>query len=318
VTKAKTDYLPETLMEAVRYFSDLDVCTEFVAALRWQDGPICPSCSGTEHSYLKTRRLWKCKNKACHRQFSVKVGTIFKDSPLALDKWLVSIWLIANSKNGISSYELSRSVGITQKSAWFVLQRIRLAMQTGSFDKLSGIVEADETFIGGKAANMHASRKAQKIHGTGAGKGSKDKSIVSAVVERGGEVRGKVIGNLGYGAVQDIIRENVEPGSTVHTDALQSYRSLTDDYKHEWVDHHVQYVVGQVHTNTIENFWSLLKRGLYGTYVRVSPEHLSRYLDERIYAFNTREQDDLPRFAGVVQQVSGRRLTWRDLIGSEG
>lgn len=306
----RTTGLPETLIEAVRYFSDLDVCTKFVADLRWPDGPTCPACSGTEYTFIKTRRLWKCK--ACKKQYSVKVGTIFEDSPLGLDKWLVSIWLIANSKNGISSYELARSVGITQKSAWFVLQRIRLAMQTGTFEKLSGTTEADETFIGGKASNMHAWRKAQKITGTG----GKDKAIVSAVLERGGEVRGRVIGNVGFGAVQGTVRDNVEAGSTVFTDALASYRGLADDYKHEWVDHKVRYVVGQVHTNGIENFWSLLKRGLYGTYVRVSPEHLSRYLDERIYTFNTREHDDLPRFAGVVEQVTGRRLTWRELTGA--
>lgn len=300
-------------MEANLYFADAETCIRFVAALRWENGPVCPSCSGTQHTYLKTRQVWKCKNKDCHRQFSVKVGTIFEDSPLGLDKWLVSIWLIANSKNGISSYELSRSVGITQKSAWFVLQRIRLAMQTGTFDKLSGITEADETYVGGKAKNMHASRRARAITGTG----GTDKSIVSAVLERGGQVRGQVIGNAGFGAVQDIIRKNVEPGSTVYTDALMSYRGLSDDYKHEWVDHKIQYVIGQVSTNGIENFWSLLKRGLVGTYVRVSPEHLSRYLDERIYTFNTRERSDLPRFAGVVENVGGRRLTWRELTGAD-
>jgi transposase-like protein len=310
----KSNSLPETLIEAVRHFSDLDVCTEFVAALRWPEGAVCPSCSGTEHSYLKTRRLWKCK--ACKRQFSVKVGTIFEDSPLGLDKWLVSIWLIANSKNGISSYELARSVGITQKSAWFVLQRIRLAMQTGTFEKLTGINEVDETYIGGRASNMHASRRARKVTGTG-GQGS-DKATVFGILNRGGEVRANVIPHTAKYMLQHHVKTNVEPGATVFTDQHPSYVGLSDDYKHETVNHAVEYVVGQVHTNGIENFWSLLKRGLIGTYVGVSPVHLSRYLDERIYTFNNRERDDLPRFAGVVEQVTGRRLTWRELTGAEG
>jgi transposase-like protein len=184
----ENDGLPQTLIEAVRYFSDLDVCNDFVANLRWSDGPVCPSCGGTEHSYLKTRRLWKCKNKECHRQFSVKVGTIFEDSPLGLDKWLVSIWLIANSKNGISSHELHRAVGITQKSAWFVLQRIRLAMQTGSFDRITGEVEVDETFIGGKDANRHEWRREYIKSG-----GVTDKTVVLGLLERGGRVHAEVV-----------------------------------------------------------------------------------------------------------------------------
>jgi len=145
--------LPRTLIEAIRYFSDQDVCVQFVAQLRWPDGPVCPSCGGTEHSYLKTRRVWKCK--ACKRQFSVKVGSVFEDSAIPLDKWLAAMWMIANSKNGVSSHEMARSLGITQKSGWFLLHRVRLAMQTGTFEKLDGEIEVDETFIGGKARNMH-------------------------------------------------------------------------------------------------------------------------------------------------------------------
>jgi len=152
-----TERLPTNLLEAIRYFQDLDVANDFVAALRWPDGPECPTCESTEVGFVKTRRLWKCRNKKCRRQFSVKVGTILEDSPIPLDKWLASVWLIANAKNGISSHVLGRSVGLTQKSAWFVLHRIRLAMQTGDFRKFSGEVEADETYIGGKARNMHRS-----------------------------------------------------------------------------------------------------------------------------------------------------------------
>jgi transposase-like protein len=251
--------LPTTLIEAIRYFSDLDVCNEFVAALRWNDGAVCPSCGGRDHSYLTTRRLWKCK--ACKRQFSAKVGTIFEDSPIGLDKWLASIWLIANSKNGISSHELGRAVGLTQKSAWFVLHRIRLAMQTGTFDKLSGAVEADETFIGGLARNMHKGVRARKITGTGV----KDKTAIAGVLKRGGEVRASVIPGTRKRTLHGYVREHVEPGSALYTDDNYSYVGLEGDCAHETVDHAVDYVRGQVHTNGLENFWALLKRGLRGT-----------------------------------------------------
>jgi len=195
-----TKRLPKTLLEAVRYFSDLDVSTDFVARLRWPDGPICPRCEGTSYSYLTTRRLWKCK--ACKKQFSVKVGTIFEDSALGLDKWLPAVWLIANSKNGISSHELGRALGTTQKSAWFMLHRIRLAMQTGSFSKFSSEVEIDETFIGGKARNMHKHVRKEKITGTG----GKDKTAVLGFIERGGQVRAEVVTDVKRRTLQGRVR----------------------------------------------------------------------------------------------------------------
>lgn len=302
--------LPETLIEAVRYFSDRQTCVDFVAELRWPSGPVCPSCGGTEHSYLTTRYLWKCKN--CKRQFSVKVGTIFEDSALGLDKWLVSIWLIANSKNGISSHELARSVGVTQKSAWFVLHRVRLAMQTGTWERLAGTTEVDETFVGGKARNMHKGERARKITGTG----GKDKTIVVGALQRGGEVRATVADDRTRNTLHGFVREHVTKGSAVYTDAHVGYRGLDREYVHETVDHAVEYVNGQVHSNGIENFWALLKRGLGGTYVSVEPEHLFRYVDERVYTFNHRDQTDLPRFADVLAQVAGRRLTYNDLTGN--
>jgi transposase-like protein len=303
------DRLPQTLVEAIRYFTDRDVCNDFVAALRWPDGPVCPSCQGTEHSYLTTRRLWKCK--ACKRQFSVKVGTIFEDSALGLDKWLAAIWLIANSKNGISSHELARSIGVTQKSAWFLLHRIRLAMQTGSFEKFNGVTEADETYVGGLARNMHAKKRREKLTGTG----GIDKAIVFGVIERGGPVRASIVGSVSKYNLQRAIRETVETGSVIYTDRHQAYAGLSQDYAHETVDHAVEYVSGQIHTNSMEAFWSLLKRGLKGTYISVEPFHLFRYLDERVYAFNNRESSDFARFAGVLSAASGRRLTWLEVTG---
>jgi transposase-like protein len=300
---------PRTLVEAIRYFSDLDVCTEFVANLRWPNGPVCPRCDGIDHSYLTTRRLWKCK--ACKRQFSVKVGTIFEDSPLGLDKWLPAVWLAANSKNGISSHELGRALGITQKSAWFMLHRIRLAMQTGTFSKLSGQVEVDETFIGGKARNMHKTVRARKI----TSRGTKDKVAVLGMIERGGYVRAEVVPDVKRRTLHARVWESVEAGSTIYTDALRSYTGLDRDYAHEVVDHAEQYVDGQVHTNHMENFWALLKRGLHGKYISVEPFHLFRYLDERVFTFNLRELDDFGRFNAVLRAVAGRRLTYAGVTG---
>lgn len=306
---SKNKRFPQTLIEAIRYFSDPDVCTEFVASMRWPNGPTCPDCEGSEHSYLSTRRLWKCK--ACKKQFSVKVGTIFEDSPIPLDKWLAGIWLIANAKNGISSHEVARSLGITQKSGWFLLHRIRLAMSTGTFEKVSGEIEVDETYIGGKARNMHKDRRAKKITGGGV----KDKTPVFAVLERDGRVKAQVLPNTRKTTLQDAVRSSVEPGASIYSDAHHAYKGLSDEYGHEVVDHAVAYVDGKIHTNGLENFFSLLKRGLGGTYVSVEPFHLFRYLDEQVYRYNHREDEDAGRFVRVVRQIVGRRVTYAALTG---
>lgn len=205
---------PKTLQEAIKFFSDLDTCNTFMAQLRWPDGVTCPHCQGKAVSYLSTRRKWKCMNKACHKQFSVKVGTIMEDSPIGLDKWLAAIWLIANAKNGISSYEIHRALGITQKSAWFLLHRIRLAMQTGTFEKLSGQVEVDETYIGGKARNMHKSKREAMIKG----RGSVGKVAVMGLLERQGEVRTRVIKDADRETLHKGVRNFVESGAELFTD----------------------------------------------------------------------------------------------------
>ncbi|MFZ2049415.1 MAG: IS1595 family transposase, partial [Solirubrobacteraceae bacterium] len=248
---SETGQHPTNLLEAIRYFSDLDVCTEFVAKLRWPDGPFCPRCGCTEYSYLTTRRLWKCKG--CKKQYSVKLGTIFEDSKLGLDKWLPAVWLAANSKNGISSHELARALGITQKSAWFMLHRIRLAMQTKSFLRLTGEVEVDETYIGGKARNMHKAARRRKITGGGA----KDKTPVLGMIERGGHVRAEVVPDAKRRTLRPRVIDAVEVGSSLYTDALKSYDGLDVAYDHRTIDHAERYVDGRVHTNGIENFWSL-------------------------------------------------------------
>lgn len=309
-----TKRLPTNLLEAIRYFADLDVANEFVALMRWgQDSPtICPreGCEGTEFSYLTTRRLWKCKT--CKAQSSVKVGTIFEDSPIPLDKWLASIWLIANSKNGVSSYELGRSVGLSQKSAWFVLHRIRLAMKVGNFDKFDGEVEIDETYVGPRAERMNRKSRARKPHGTG----MVGRTVVAGALQRGGEVRARVVPNIKRATMVANVKSYAKPGATIYSDALVSYRTLGYDYDHHVIDHATTYVDGRVHTNGIENFWALLKRGLHGTYVAVQPEHLIRYVDERVFTFNQRHLTDLGRFSAVLNAAAGRRLTWAELTGS--
>jgi transposase-like protein len=250
VSKTKSA-LPTTLLEATRYFSDPEVCIEFVAKMRWPNGPVCPRCDSTEHSYLTTRRLWKCKG--CKKQFSVKFGSIFEDSAIPLDKWLVCIWLIANSKNGISSHELGRSVGITQKSAWHVLHRIRLAMQSESFDKFDGGIEIDESYIGGRARNMHRHIRKQKISGTG----GTDKTVVVGVLERGGRVRASVVPDNRRSTLHAHVQEHVAQGATIYTDELKSYTGLDDlGYAHQTIDHAETYAKDRVHTNGLENFWS--------------------------------------------------------------
>ncbi len=300
---------PQSLTEAVKYFSDPNTCLEFMVGLRWADGVVCPHCQSKHVSFLSTRRIWKCLN--CKKQFSVKVGTIFEDSPIGLDKWLAAIWMIANDKNGISSYEMARALGVTQKTAWFMDHRVRLAMQTKTFAKLSGKVEADETFIGGKAENMHKSKRDRVIHGRGA----VGKSVVMGILQRKGEVITSVIPDTKRDTVQGEITHNVEKGSEVFTDALPSYMGLAPDYQHQVIDHAVAYAIGQIHTNGIENFWSLLKRALKGTYIHVDPDHLFRYLDEEAFRFNNRTTNDAARFLMAADSVVGRRLTYKHLIG---
>jgi transposase-like protein len=243
---------PKTLQEAILYFADADNCLNYLVARRWPDGVTCPRCGSAEVGFVKSRRIWQCKTRHDHAQFTLKTGTIFEDSPISLDKWLLAMWMLANCKNGVSSYEVSRATGISQKSTWFLLQRIRLALQdeqTGG--KLSGEVEVDETFIGGKARNMHKDVKARRVTGTG----GKDKTAVMGILERGGKVRTAVVPNRKKKALQSEVRNHVEAGSTVYSDFLLSYDGLSEDFEHYAVDHAVEYVRENVHTNGLENFW---------------------------------------------------------------
>jgi transposase-like protein len=312
---------PHTLQEAIIYFSDPERAFVYAVNLRWPDQKIiCPRCGNDKHSFIKTRLLWFCKG--CQKQFTVKVGTIFEDSALGLDKWMTAVWMLVNCKNGISSHELGRALGVTQKSAWFMLQRIRLALQKKSFVKLGGPgseVEVDETFIGGKARNMHKQRRARMKH---YGR-SEDKAIVMGILHRGGKVHARVVPTAKKDVLYPEIRTRVEDGTKVYTDQAPVYYDLGKEYDHQVINHLEKYVDGQISTNGIENFWSLLKRGLNGTYVAVEPFHLFRYVDEQAFRFNNRKDDlgekmnDADRFAEAMRHIAGRRLTYAELTGKD-
>jgi len=304
---------PTTLQEAVIYFSSPSNCLEYLAAKRWPNGVICPTCGSDKVKFNAGHNVWQCSKHHSKRQFSVKVGTIFEDSAIGLDKWLVAVWMLTNDKNGISSYEVAKAIGVTQKTAWFMMHRIRLALQDGKDGgKLGGEVEVDETFIGGLSRNMHKDKRREKISGTG----GKDKTSVLGFIQRGGEVRAQVIPDRKRDTLHGLVKANVAAGSALYSDALKGYEGLDGEFFHQVVDHAVEYVRGNVHTNTLENFWSLLKRGIKGTYVSVEPFHLFRYLDEQSFRYNYREDlNDRDRFDLAVSQVVGKRLTWKRLTG---
>ena len=309
---------PQTLLEAVNYFADKHIAHAFVVALRWPNGVACPRCGDTAVTFLSTRQVWKCKG--CKKQFSVKVGTIFEDSPLSLSKWLPAMWMIANCKNGISSYELSRALGVTQKTAWFMLHRLRLAMQQRSFGKLWGTVEVDETFIGGKARFMHEKKRkrARELYATH-GPSAFGKVAVMGLLERHGKGKSRMRTTLLTGRstteLMDRVVDNVERGAVVNTDEHRGYGGLVAEYQHKVINHAEKYVDGQVHTNSCENFWSLLKRTIKGTYVSVEPFHLFRYLDEQCFRFNERTMNDAERFVAALASIVGRRVMYKELTG---
>jgi len=291
-----------------------------MVAVRWPDGKVrCPQCNSDKVSYLQNARLYKCYGDHAKPKFSLKVGTIFEDSPIPLEKWLAAVWLIVNCKNGVSSYEIHRALGVTQKSAWFMLHRIRLAMKNNSLTKLggndSGPVQADETFVGGKAKNMHKSRRA-RMDKMSFG----NKTIVAGLLETNGKVKTQVIANRSTTTLHDVVKQHVELGAHLSTDDFYGYWGLHKDYVHQIVSHAETYVSGKVHTNGIENFWSLLKRGLHGTYISVEPFHLFRYLDEQCFRYNNRATKDNPlndsdRFHLAMSQIVWKRLTYAELTG---
>jgi|SRR5450759_1033234 len=310
------DLSPKTLMETIRYFGKPGIALNYIAKLRWPEtGPVCEKCGlyGKDIAFLETAQRWKCRG--CKNQFSVKRGTIMEDSALSLDKWLCAIWMISNCRNGISSCEIARALGITQKSAWFMLHRIRLAMEAGTIEKAKGTVEMDEAFIGPRVGRMN--RKSR--HRAGPLYASQGKTAVIAIAERNGEVRAKVLPDVKTKSVIPFALDNVETGSKLYTDESTRYKGkiVRHFFDHDSVDHgREEYVRGDVHTNTVENFWSLLKRGLHGTYINVEPFHLFRYVEEQVFRYNNRKMDDRSRFASLVSRLFGKRLTYQALTAS--
>jgi len=318
---------PKTFQEAILYFADRNRCIDYLALRRWPDGkPICPICGRTDARFLENQGRWQCKAVHHHRQFSVKVGTVMEDSAIPLEKWLPAIWAIVNDKNGISSWELHRALGVTQKTAWFMLHRIRLGMSLqhkkfGTRKKLGGSeggpVEVDETFVGGQKKNMHANKKV-RYEARG---GATGKAIVQGMLDRTTrEVRAKVVPDIKRETLQAEVLNNVKYGTSVYTDDAVGYDRMNWWYVHEVVNHSEEYVRGQVHTNGLENFWSLLKRTLRGTYVAVEPFHLDRYIDEQIFRYNNRATKENPltdadRFSLALTQIANKRLTYADLTG---
>lgn len=315
--------LPETLHEAIIYFSKGDNAHNFMVKLRWPDGKACcPRCGTSDVRFVKTRKIWECKHCETRKQFSVKVGTVFEDSPIKLDKWLSALWLISSCKNGVSSYEIHRALGVTQKTGWFMLHRIRLALQAGGIvnDKLEGTVEVDESYIGGLARNMHKSTKKRRgITGTG----SVGKTAVMGLLERHSvkskasrvvaEVIEKPTRKFSHGKVRQYVLENTD----IHTDQGAHFDTLKQEFNHKVVNHAECYVKDNVHTNGLENFWSLLKRSIKGTYVSVEPYHLFRYLSEQVFRFNERKEDDHGRFLKAAAGLIGQKISYKELIGDE-
>jgi transposase-like protein len=302
--------LPTTLQEAIRFFADPQRCQDLLSSMRWPQGPVCPKCNSLRQGFLKSHNVYQCKD--CRKQYTAKLGTIFEDSALPLDKWFCALWMLTNAKNGISSYEVHRALKVTQKTAWFMLHRLRLALQKGSIDrKLMGDVEVDETYIGGQARNMHHDKQL-KMKRT---EGFFRKAVVIGMLERKGEVRTAVLNRASTKLIEKAVKENVVPGSSLYSDQANAYVKVGKEYAHQVINHAETYVQGNVHTNCIENYWSLLKRGIKGTYVSVEPFHLFRYLDEQSFRFNARKDNDQGRFMLALSQISGKRVEYKTLIG---
>lgn len=311
---------PKTLIEAIEFFKSPENTRAYMVPRRWAKGIVtCPTCGTDRVKFSEKHNRWQCAVHHPKRQFTLKTGTIMEDSPIGLDKWMPAIWLICSNRNGISSWELHRALGVTQKTAWFMLGRIRLAMQDeGTGGKLAGEIEVDETFIGGAARFMHKKDKVRKMQGKRGGADAGNKTIVMGILERKGIVRTAVIGDRKKATMKPIVQQNVQAGSELHTDEWSSGWYGSEEYVHNVINHLQSYVDGNVHTNGMENFWSLLKRSLKGTYVSVEPFHLFRYVDEMAFRFNNRlPMSDAMRFSCLVRKCVGKRLTYAELIGHE-
>ncbi len=304
---------PQTLQDAILFFSDPVNCREYLVARRWPKGVSCPKCGSRNVLFMEKYNRWHCREKHQAPQFTLKTGTVMEDSPIDLDKWLTAMWMVVNCKNGVSSYEIHRALGVTQKTAWFLDHRIRLMLEDEYAVKLSGTIEMDETFIGGKVKNMHKSKKPKGTGPSGKPVAGMAKTIVVGMVERGGRVKAEVVENRTREVLHALAAENIAPGSTLVTDEWHPYRGT--DFQHQIINHAVEYVRGLVHTQGIENFWSLLKRGINGTYVSIEPFHLFRYIDEQAFRYNNRKMSDAQRFDLAARGMVDKRLTYAEVTG---
>lgn len=307
----------KSLPQLLDFFKEEKNCIEYYARLRWNGNPTCPHCE-SEKPYV-TDRGYKCSNSECHKKFSVKVGTIFEGSNIKFRIWFAAIYLCTSSKKGISSLQLAEQLGVTQKTAWFMLHRIREMVKNQAPQTIGGegkVVESDETYIGGKEENRHTNKRKSEENPdlSNDGKPYNKKKIVIGIVERGGKVILKLIPSTKAEFMVPFIQENVSEGTHLMTDEHYSYNSLHAIYKHETVTHSLRvYVKGNTHTNTIENFWSGLKRGLYGIYHQVSEKHLERYLNEFASRYNSRDINSFERFEKFLSDAGGS-LLYKNLI----
>jgi transposase-like protein len=301
---------PRTLIEAIRMYADPEVARLYFASVRWPNGVACPrlGCGSADVRAIAGKRpRWICRE--CKNDFTAKTGTIFEDSPIGFDRWLPALWILTNTKNGTSSCELAKDLGVTQKTAWFMFHRIRAGMASGTFEKLRGPVEADETYIGGKATSTRVNPETGNLMPTGA---QENKTIVMGIVERKGSVRAFVIEDTLRATLHDKIKEHVTKNSTVYTDGWKAYQKLIG-YAHFVINHDERFVDGRIHTNNIENFWTLLKRTVKGTYICPRPWQLLRYVDAQAFRYNARELNDGERFTLTVKGADGKRLTYKNL-----
>ena len=304
---------PQSLQDAILYFHDPVNCRNYLVARRWPKGVTCPRCASQNVLFLEKYNRWHCREKHQSPQFTLKTGTVMEDSPIGLDKWLTAMWMVVNCKNGVSSYEIHRTLRVTQKTAWFLDHRIRLMLEDEYAGKLSGTIEMDETFIGGKLKNMHKSKKPKGTGFSGIAGGAMAKTIVVGMLERKGRVKAEVVAERTQPTLHALVNKHIQDGATLVTDEWGGYKGT--NFQHQIINHAVEYVNGLVHTQGIENFWSLLKRGLKGTYVSVEPFHLFRYIDEQAFRYNNRKLTDAQRLDIAALGMTGKRLTFAELTG---